>query len=104
MRLISRTVSDVVRSKNSSEAPPPFTLPPDGNNARVRPVARGTEKARRCGCSYPEGTAGRAARAARAQPEPECLCRALGQVGEGGVPVQGDPLWRALPAASPERR
>jgi hypothetical protein len=23
--------------------------------------------------------------------------------GEGGVPVQGDPLWRALPAASPER-
>src|SRR5450759_1775478 len=53
--------------------------------------------------TYPEGTAGRAARAARAQPEPECLCRALGQVGEGGVPVQGDPLWRALPAASPER-
>src|SRR5687767_13658259 len=32
-----------VRSKNSSEAPPPFTLPPDGNNARVRPVARGIE-------------------------------------------------------------
>src|ERR1019366_6884187 len=22
--------------------------------------------------------------------------------GEGGVPVQGDPLWRALPGASPE--
>jgi hypothetical protein len=43
---------------------------------------------------------GRAARAARAQPGPECLCGALGQVGEGGVPVQGDPLWRALPAAS----
>ena len=38
---------DPVRSKNSSDAPPPFTLPPDGNNARVadslaalnRPVA-----------------------------------------------------------------
>ena len=43
---------------------------------------------------------GRAARATRAQSEPECLCGALGQVGEGGVPVQGDPLWRALPAAS----
>ena len=41
--------------------------------------------------------------AARAQPEPECLCGALGQVGEGGVPVQGDPLWRALAAASAER-
>ena len=37
------------------------------------------------------------------QPEPECLCGALGQVGEGGVPVQGDPLWRALAAASAER-
>ncbi len=46
---------------------------------------------------------GRAAGAARAQPEPECLCGAMGQVGEGGVLVQGDPLWRALPAASPER-
>jgi putative transposase len=46
---------------------------------------------------------GRPAHAFRAQPEPECLCGALGQVGEGGVPVQGDPLWRALAAASPER-
>src|SRR5262245_10523559 len=45
---------------------------------------------------------GRAARAARAQPELECLCGALGQVGEGGVLVQGDPLWRALPAARAE--
>ena len=44
---------------------------------------------------------GRAARATRAQSEPECLCGALGQVGEGGVPIQGDPLWRALPAAHP---
>ena len=33
----------------------------------------------------------RAAHAAGVQPEPECLCGALGQVGEGGVPVQGDP-------------
>src|SRR5207244_10766889 len=41
--------------------------------------------------------------AAGVQPEPECLCGALGQIGEGGVPVQGDPLWRALVAASVER-
>src|SRR3954467_14381179 len=34
-------------------------LPPDGNNARVRPVARGIEQTCRGGCSYPEGTAGR---------------------------------------------
>src|SRR6266436_8163242 len=46
---------------------------------------------------------GRAAHAAGVQPEPECLCGALGQIGEGGVPVQGDPLWRALAAASVER-
>src|ERR1700741_3995159 len=41
--------------------------------------------------------------AAGAQPEPECLCGALGKVGEGGVLVQGDPLRRALLAARPER-
>src|SRR6266436_2792336 len=46
---------------------------------------------------------GRTPGAACLQPEPECLCGALGQVGEGGVPVQGDPLWRALAAASAER-
>src|SRR6516165_10535865 len=46
---------------------------------------------------------GRAARIATPQPEPECLCGALGEVGEGGVPVQGDPLWRALAVASAER-
>ena len=46
---------------------------------------------------------GRAARAARAQPEPECLCGALGQVGEGGVPVQGGSVRRALVAAGAER-
>ena len=46
---------------------------------------------------------GRAARAACAQPEPECLCGALGQVGEGGVPVQGGSVRRALAAASAER-
>ena len=35
-------------------------------------------------------------RVACAQPEPERLCGALGQVGEGGVvPVQGGPVWRA---------
>ena len=49
----------LVRSKNSSAAPSPFTLPPDGNNARVRSVARGVERARRGRCSYPEGTAGK---------------------------------------------
>ena len=42
---------------------------------------------------------GRAARTACAQPEPECLCGALGQVGEGGVPVQGGSVQRALAAA-----
>ncbi len=47
--------------------------------------------------------AGSSRSAARAQPEPECLCGALGQVGEGGVPVQGDPFWRALPAAGAGR-
>jgi putative transposase len=36
-------------------------------------------------------------------PNFECLCGALGQVGEGGVLVQGDPLWRALPAARTKR-
>ena len=46
---------------------------------------------------------GRAACVACAQPEPECLCGALGQVCERGVLVQSDPLWRALPAASLER-
>ena len=42
---------------------------------------------------------GRATRAACAQPELECLCGALGQVGEGGVPIQGGSVRRALPAA-----
>jgi hypothetical protein len=39
----------------------------------------------------------------RTQPELECPCGALGQVGEGGVLVQGDPVWRALPAARTKR-
>src|SRR5260370_18243942 len=34
------------------------TLPPDGNNATGRPVARGIEQARRGGCSRSEGRAG----------------------------------------------
>src|SRR6266581_1060622 len=34
------------------------TLPPDGNNATGRPVARGIEQARRGGCLHSEGTAG----------------------------------------------
>ena len=46
---------------------------------------------------------GRTARAACPTPEPECLCGALGQVGEGGVPVQGGSLRRALATAGPER-
>src|SRR6516165_981148 len=53
-----RTIANPVGSKNSSEVPSPFMLPLDGNNARVRPVARGIEQARRSECSYPEGTAG----------------------------------------------
>ena len=35
---------------------------------------------------------GRTARAAGTQPEPECLRGALGEVGQGGVLVQGDPF------------
>ena len=46
---------------------------------------------------------GRAAGAACAQPELECLCGALGPLGEEGVPVQGDPFGRALAAPSAER-
>src|SRR5260221_13577320 len=53
----SAPVIDLVRAKNSSEARCPLMPPPDGNNAIVRPVARGIEQARRGGCSYPEGTA-----------------------------------------------
>src|SRR5713226_8273883 len=37
------------------------------------------------------------------QPEPECLRRALGQVGQGGMPVKGDPLRRAVIAAGAEQ-
>ena len=39
---------------------------------------------------------GRTAGVACVQPELECLFGAMGQVGEGGVPVQGDTLRRAL--------
>jgi hypothetical protein len=46
---------------------------------------------------------GRTARAAGTQPEPECLCGTLGQVGQGGVLVQSDPIRRALVAAGAER-
>src|SRR5262245_63962818 len=35
--------------------------------------------------------------------ELECLCGALGSVGEGGVLVQSDPLGRVLAAAGAER-
>ncbi len=33
----------------------------------------------------------------------ECLRGTLGQVGQGRVPVQGDPVWRALVATGAER-
>jgi len=46
---------------------------------------------------------GRVARAACPLSELECLCGALGPVGEGEMLVQGDPLGRALAAASAER-
>ena len=62
-------------------------------DTQVYPVLPGDHRVR----------SGRAARAACAQPEPECLCGALGQVGEGGVPVQGGSVRRALAAASAER-
>ncbi|HEY5028030.1 MAG TPA: hypothetical protein VIK39_06445 [Candidatus Angelobacter sp.] len=32
--------------------------------------------------------------------EPECLCRALGQVSQRRMPLQADPVWRAFPEAS----
>ena len=72
---------------------PRLSLSPARSRHQVHPVLPSDH------CIRP----GRAARATCLQPEPECLCGALGQVGEGGVPVQGDPLWRALAAASPER-
>src|SRR5439155_24691045 len=34
------------------------TLPPDGNHATGRPIARGNEHARRGGCLHSEGTEG----------------------------------------------
>ena len=46
---------------------------------------------------------GRTARAVSAQSEREYLCGALGQVRQGGVPVQSDPLRRALVAAGAEQ-
>src|SRR6516165_2161354 len=48
-RRTAEKLSKPVGSKNSSEARSPFKLPPDGNSARVRPVARGIEHARRLG-------------------------------------------------------
>jgi putative transposase len=36
-------------------------------------------------------------------PQPECLCGALGEVGQGGVFVEGNPVRRALVAAGVER-
>src|SRR5262245_58258521 len=60
--LLARTPNKIrlnpVWSINSSNKPAPFTLPPDGNSARVRPVARGIGQTCRGGWSYPEGTAG----------------------------------------------
>jgi hypothetical protein len=40
--------------------------------------------------------------AACAEPEPECLRGALGQIGDRRVLVQGYPLWRAFATAGPE--
>jgi hypothetical protein len=71
-----RTIDPRKVKKNSSEAPPPFALPPDGNNARVRPVARGIEQTCRGGCSYPEGSAAPARR------------RTVSKVQDAGVKCQ----------------
>jgi putative transposase len=46
---------------------------------------------------------GRTARTACTQPKPECLCGALGDVGQRGVPVQSDSLRRTVVAASAEQ-
>ena len=43
---------------------------------------------------------GSAARATATQPEPEYLRRALRRGGEGGVPVEGDPVRRAFVAGA----
>ena len=69
---------------------PRLSLSPARSRHQVHPV-------------LPSGHCIRPGRGTRAARAPECLCGALGQVGEGGVLVQGDPFWRALPAASPER-
>jgi hypothetical protein len=70
-----------------------LSLPPARSGHEIHPVVPGHR------CVRSDQTA----RAACAQPEPECLRGALGQVGQGGVLVQGDPVRRALLAAGAER-
>ena len=70
-----------------------IVVPPARSGHEIHPVVPGHR------CVRSDQTA----RAACAQPEPECLCGALGQVGQGGVLVQGDPVRRALLAAGAER-
>ena len=49
----------LVRSNNSSEVFPPFTLPLGGDDSGARPFAHGIEPVCRGECSHPKGTAGR---------------------------------------------
>ena len=35
------------------------------------------------------GTAGQ-------EPKPECLCRTLGEIGQGRMSLEADPIWRAV--------
>src|SRR5467141_4460296 len=53
MRIVFRFLFQSVRSFVGHAV----TLPPDGNNATGRPVARGIEQARRGGCLHYKGTA-----------------------------------------------
>jgi hypothetical protein len=85
MRIVFRFLFQSVRSFAGHAV----TLPPDGNNAIVRPIARGIEQAPRGGCSYPEGTVGHcpslgdsAARAASADSR-AAICYADANTREG---------------------
>jgi hypothetical protein len=99
---ISQPFAEPVWSKNSSEAPSPFTLPPDGNNARVRPVARGIEQARRADVRTP-----RIVELAR---EPNGGLVGVGSLGRGGAFSSGthstaansQMVWNAIPVHSPK--
>jgi hypothetical protein len=101
-----RRGDDAVGSKNSSEAPSPFMLPLDGNNARVHPVARGIEQAGcrttpRCGlyalawfvqpAAWLARTCGRTGHPTRTGGHPDRFFSALRRrMKKGGRPRRGE--------------